>query len=109
MTMFYKVMSHLAARHKYALSATVHRSDGLIQSTFAIIGPVVHNIPDEAVADKTMPVRICRRDTKIPIGKRCLDTDGTLMYSELIPYLAEHHERNRQIVHDLIGMRITAV
>lgn len=102
-TMFYKVMSHLAARHKYGLSATVHRSDGLIQSTFAIIGPVVHRVPDEAVADKTMPVRICRRDTHVPIGKQCLDTDGTLLYSELIPYLTEHAERNQQIIRDLVA------
>lgn len=101
-TMFYKVMSHLAARHKYGLSATVHRSDGLIQSTFAIIGPVVYRVPDEAVADKTMQVRICRRDTGIPIGRQCLDTDGTLLYSELLPYLAENPERNAMIMRDLI-------
>ena len=101
-TMFYKVMSHLAARRKYGLSATVHRSDGLIQSTFAIIGPVIHKVPDEAVEDKTMHVRICRRDTGVQIGRQCLDTDGTLLYSNLIPYLAEHQERNQKIVHDII-------
>ena len=37
-TMFYRVMSNLAARYKYGLSATVYRSDGLIRTTFAILG-----------------------------------------------------------------------
>ena len=100
-TMFYKVMSHLAARHKYGLSATVHRSDGLIKSTFAIIGDVAYKVPDEAVAEKTMQVRILRRDTGVEISKQCLDTDGTLKYSELIPYLTEHDRRCRMIVGDL--------
>lgn len=101
-TMFYKVMSHLAAPHKYGLSATVHRSDGLIQSTFAIIGNVAYQVPDAAVAEKTMQVRILRRDTDIEIGMQCLDTDGTLKYSELIPYLAGHPLRNQHIVKDLV-------
>ena len=87
MTMFYRVMSRLAARHKYGLSATVHRSDGLIQSTFAVIGPVRYRVPEEAVADKTMPVRIQKRETGIPIHRSCLDTDGTLVYAKLLSYL----------------------
>lgn len=100
-TMFYKVMNHLAARYKYGLSATVHRSDGLIKSTFAIIGDVAYKVPDEAVAEKTMQVKILRRDTGVEIARRCLDTDGTLKYSELISYLTEHERRNRMIIGDL--------
>lgn len=100
-TMFYRVMSHLAAPHKYGLSATVHRSDGLIQSTFSIIGDVAYQVPDAAVAEKTMQVRVLRRDTDVEISRRCLDTDGTLKYTELIPYLAEHPLRNQEIVTDL--------
>ena len=65
MKMFYQVMSSLAARYKYGLSATVHRSDGLIKSTFAVLGNVKYQVPDEAVAEKTMQVRILRRDTGI--------------------------------------------
>ena len=34
--MFSKVLSGLAARYKYGLSATVHRSDGLIKSTYPV-------------------------------------------------------------------------
>ena len=101
-TMFYKVMSHLAARNKFGLSATVHRSDGLIKSTFAILGDIAYKVPDAAVAEKTMQVRILRRDTGVEISKQCLDTDGTLKYSELIPYLTEHDRRCQLIVEDLV-------
>ncbi|MEQ2595509.1 DEAD/DEAH box helicase [[Clostridium] symbiosum] len=100
-TMFYKVMNSLAARYKYGLSATVHRSDGLIKSTFAVIGPVVYRVPDEAVAEKTMQVRIVRRDTGIKTNLSCLDTDGTLKYNSLLELLTSNQERNAAILKDL--------
>ena len=102
-TMFYKVMNNLEARYKYGLSATVYRSDGMIKSTFAVLGPVVYKVPDEAVADKTMKVRICRRDTGVAINRSCLDTDGTLVYNELLSYLGESRKRNELIVKDLVS------
>ena len=104
-TMFYKVMSGLAARHKYGLSATVRRSDGLIATTFAVLGPIVHQVPDEAATGKTVPVRILKRDTGIKASICCLDTDGTLVYSKLIGYLTNSKERNGQIVQDLVANR----
>lgn len=102
MKMFYRVMNSLAARYKYGLSATVHRSDGLIKSTFATLGNVKYQVPDEAVAEKTMQVRILRRDTGVKINRCCLDTDGTLVYSKLMEYLIENTKRNDQILSDLI-------
>lgn len=103
MTMFYKVMNSLAARYKYGLSATVHRSDGMTRSTFAVLGPVEYRVPDEAVADKVMKVRVVRRDTGIETSRCCLDTDGTLEYSKLIPYLTGNSQRNKMIVKDLLN------
>ena len=100
-TMFYKVMNCLAARHKYGLSATVHRSDGLIRSTFAVLGPVGYQVPDEAVSEKTMKVRVMRRDTGIKTQRCCLDTDGTMDYGKLIQYLTESTERNQVIAKDM--------
>lgn len=96
-TMFYRVMCRLAARYKYGLSATVHRSDGLIKSTFAVIGPVRYKVPDEAVMDKTMQVTVRRVDTEIKINRCCLDTDGTIVYSKLIEYLTGNADRNEMI------------
>lgn len=101
-TMFYRVMNNLAARHKYGLSATVHRSDGMIKTTFAVLGSVAYQVPDEAVAEKTLPVRVVRRDTGIKTSMCCLDTDGTLAYSKLIDYLTNNQVRNEEIIRDLI-------
>lgn len=101
-TMFYKVMSNLAARYKYGLSATVHRSDGLIKTTFAIIGDIAYKVPEEAVAEKTMQVGILERSTGIKTCFEIQDIDGTLDYSKLLPYLAKNRSRNQMIVDDLI-------
>lgn len=103
-TMFYKVLSSLAARYKYGLSATVHRADGLIKSTFAMIGDIAYEVPDEAVKDKTMAVKVFKRDTGLSLTDncRCIDTDGTLIYTELIPYITENTNRNQFILKDLI-------
>lgn len=102
MKMFYRVMSRLAARYKYGLSATVHRSDGLIKSTFAILGDIQYKVPDEAVAEKTMQVEILRRDTGIMTSRSCLDTDGTMVYSKLMEYLTGNVVRCKIILEDLI-------
>ena len=95
--MFYRVLSSLAASRKYGLSATVHRADGMIKSLFAILGPVQAEVTDADVADKTSRVDVVRVDTGIKISPECLDTDGTLVYSKLINYLAENDKRNKQI------------
>lgn len=98
-TMFSKVLNNLAARYKYGLSATLHRADGLIKCTYALVGGVAHTVPDSVV--NTMRVEIQKRDTRVQISRQCLDTDGTLVYAKLINYLAEHKERNKQIVNDI--------
>lgn len=97
-TMFSKVLNSLAARHKYGLSATVHRGDGLIKSTFAILGPVIYEVPESAVEDKTMKVKIQKVETGIGVSECCLDTDGTLIYGNLIKYLAENDNRSLTIL-----------
>ena len=104
-TMFYRVMSSLAARYKYGLSATVHRSDGLIRTTFAILGDVAYKVPDEAVSEKTMQVSVMKRDTGIQTAPECLDTDGTMDYAKLIPYLVGNRCRNEKIIKDLADNR----
>lgn len=91
----------LAARYKYGLSATVHRSDGMIKSTFAVLGPVIYRVPDEAVAEKTMKVRVVRRETGVKTNLSCLDTDGTLKYNSLLGYLTGNADRNGLIARDL--------
>ena len=102
---FSKVLNSLAARHKYGLSATVHRSDGLIKATFALLGDVIYTVPAEAVADKIMKVGIDPVPTGIRISRACMNTDGTLNYAKLIGYLAESEERNQLIIDSITANR----
>ena len=94
MSMFAKVLNSLAARHKFGLSATVHRADGMIQATFSLLGDVVYTVPDDAVADKVMQVGIKPIGTGVKLGYACLNTDGTLNYAKMINYLCTDPNRN---------------
>ena len=98
-TMFSKVLNNLAARYKYGLSATLHRADGLIKCTYALLGGVAYTVPDSVV--NTMRVEIQKKETGVKISRKCLDTDGTLCYAKLINYLADHYVRNEIITLDI--------
>ena len=97
MTQFFKVLNSLSARHKYGLSATVHRADGMISATYALLGHVVYTVPDEAVGDKIMQVGIKPLGTGVKLSRECLNTDGTINYTKLISYLCENKERTHYI------------
>lgn len=96
-TRYQMVLNSLSARHKYGLSATVHRADGMIQATYALVGKVAYQVPDEAVADKIMKVGIYPVWTGIEISREALNTDGTLNYTKLITYLTGNRTRNELI------------
>lgn len=100
-TQFSKVLNSLAARHKYGLSATVHRADGMIAATYALLGEIIYQVPDEAVAEKIMTVSINPVATGLGLSREFLDTDGTIIYAKLITYLTENPERNRIIIENL--------
>lgn len=105
LTMFAKVLNSLSARHKYGLSATVHRADGMLQATFSLLGDVVYSVPDEAIADKVMKVGIKPVGTGVKLTTECLNTDGTLCYTKLITYLTNNFTRNLGIIDELIDQR----
>ena len=98
-TRYEKVLNHLSARHKYGLSATPERSDGLIMATFALLGKVVYEVPDEAVADRTMGVKIRPVETDFEIDDECLNDDGTINYTKLIEALTTCKGRNADIAY----------
>ena len=102
-SMFGKVLNSLSARHKYGLSATVHRADGMIQATYALLGNVVYSVPDEAIADKVMQVGIFPVGTGVKISRECLNTDGTINYAKLINYLCECFTRNALIRDSIVN------
>ena len=96
-TRYEKVLNHLAARHKYGLTATPERSDGLIKATFALLGGVAWEVPDEAVADKVMNVIVRPIETDADITDECLNDDGTINYVKLIEHLTTDKDRNKLI------------
>lgn len=101
-TQFSKVLNSLAARHKYGLSATVHRADGMIAATYALLGQIAYQVPDEAVKDKIMTVSVLPRATHQGLSREFLDTDGTIIYAKLVNFLADNFKRNLLIMHDLV-------
>jgi superfamily II DNA or RNA helicase len=101
MTQFSKVINSLACRHKYGLSATVHRADGMIKCTYMLLGDVKHIVPDEKVKDKVMAVKVKRVDTDKIIPIKALDTDGTINYTRLITSIAMDSDRNDLIASNL--------
>ena len=105
MTQFSKVLNSLSARHKYGLSATVHRSDGTIAATYALLGEIIHTVPDAAVGDRIMKVAVSPVGTGVPIHRKCLNTDGTLNYTKLISYLCETESRNHIITQFIVENR----
>lgn len=102
-TQYQKVLNSLSARHKYGLSATVHRSDGMIQATYALVGEIAYRVPDEAVADKIMKVGIYPVGTGVQIDRGCLNSDGTLNYTKLITYLVENDSRSLDIANTIVA------
>lgn len=96
-TMYYRVLDSLRARHKYGLSATVHRSDGLVPALHALLGETVWKVPDEAVKDRIMKAQVMPVGTGTPPSEECLRPDGTLDFTGLINYLTEDEDRNALI------------
>lgn len=101
-TQYQRVLNNLSARHKYGLSATVHRSDGMIAATYALVGEIAYKVPDEAVADKIMRVGICPVGTGVVQSRAMLNTDGILNYAKMISYLTTCEERQQIIVDTLL-------
>ena len=100
-TRFSKVLNNLCARHKYGLTATPHRADGMIKATYALLGEVVWTVPDEAVKNRIMRVKIKPRGTGVKPSLEYANSDGTTNYTKFINYLVQNEDRNQLILSDL--------
>ena len=102
MMMFYRVLSSLSARFKLGLTATPYRADGLERCMFALLGDVIHEVPQSAVAGNTVPVRVKFVNTGYtPDIDNITDGDGTLNYAKLISDITENKDRNAVIVGEI--------
>ena len=102
MMMFYKVLSALSARYKIGLTATPYRADGLERCMFALLGDIIHKVPQSAVAGNTVPVRVKFVNTGYtPDIDDITDGDGTLNYAKLISDITENVKRNEVIIQQI--------
>lgn len=100
-SMYYHVLSNICARHKYGLSATPHRADGLIKTTYALLGNVICSIGDDQVSKIVMPVSIMPRHTNSVLTDEMLNSDGTINFTALTTGLTRDMPRNHMIAQDL--------
>ena len=102
--MFEKVLNALSCGHKYGLSATVHRADGLIRATFALIGRVIHTVPEAAVEAIVEPVSVSTVYTDAIMPEDAMDGEQ-LKWAKLVNGLCADEARNRLIADKLIENR----
>ena len=94
MMQFYKVLSALSCRYKFGVTATPKRADGLEKTMFALLGGIIHEVPKEAVAGNTCPVKVQFVPTGyIPDPDNITMGDGTLDYASLITDLTHDPQR----------------
>lgn len=100
--MFYKVLSNLAARYKFGITATPKRADGLESCMFALIGDKIDEVTRAEVANTTCDVVVDKRQTGYAPDINVITTaDGTIVYASLIDDLVHNQPRNELIVKDL--------
>lgn len=102
MTMYYKVLSGMRARHKYGLSATVLRQDGMIKSTFALLGDIEVAIDKKDASHKLRQVGVKIIRTGTPLTFDCLDSAGRINFTKTLNYLVTNESRNASILSELI-------
>lgn len=114
--MFEKCVNYFNARYKLGISATLHRSDGLQNTTKKILGDVIYELKKSE--DKTkfigyyekkpiievpasmfqVPAQIHLVGTKYKPNDECFDTSSRIIFSTLISDLATNSDRNKQVL-----------
>lgn len=101
---FYKVLSSLAASHKYGLTATPKRADGMEIAMFSLLGGIAYEVPRDAVKDTTCPVKV----SVIPTGWFPSDAafcgDGTVDYMGLVSDLTQNLDRMALVVQTIMQL-----
>lgn len=101
-TQFEKVITSLCSPYLYGITATPYRADGLERCMFALLGDIIHEVPQSAVAGNTVPVRVKFVNTGYtPDIDNITDGDGTLNYAKLISDITENKDRNAVIVEEI--------
>lgn len=97
--MFEKVLSKLCARHKYGLTATLHRSDNMESSITSLIGPLIHKLDKKKIKHHlTDMVYIVPITSGLPdVQADFLKSSNLEAYSKIISYVTKNDIRNQLI------------
>lgn len=105
--MHVSILSKIAARYKYGLSATLTRADTLIKSMYAYVGcnPSGEFAPVTVIEKektKTLTAKHIRIDLDTPFSYDTLDESGMLDYPAMIDFLSANEKRNQDIVNNVV-------
>ena len=95
---YQKILSNLASKYRFGLSATPYRADGLTKCMHALINKVKYKVEEDEIADKIIKAKIQPIYTNFEIPHYAQNTDGTLDYVKLPTVLAEDKYRNKLIL-----------
>ena len=98
--MFFEVLSSLAAPYKFGLTATLHRSDGLVQSARFALGDVLHEIPEDALERYLTKPFVRVIDTDLAPDPSYMD-GNEVRFSKLLSYISGNEERNKMIAEEI--------
>jgi len=102
LTMFYKVMSKLCAKHKYGLTATPKRQDGLEKSMFALIGNKAHEITQQELEQNKIRATLKIVDLPTEDNLYYYDTDYKLIPTKYQEFIATNDLRNSFIAKNIL-------
>ena len=100
-TQFSKVLNGLSSKHKFGLTAALHRADGLEKCATFLLGEIVHTVSQETVASKTLIAKVEAVKLDTPESLFYLGTDGMLNYTKLLEYLCANDTRTHEIARRL--------
>lgn len=101
---FYKVVSNCNARYKYGLSATLSRSDGLMRSVFALLGPVAYTVSEENLGNVIIKAKHEKIDVNLIYDmNEYLSEDGMIDFNSLINMLSTNEERDGIILNNVVN------
>lgn len=100
-SMFSKVLNTLNSRYRFGITATVHRADGMIKATTALLGPVRYQVPEEVTKSRIVKPEIRFADTGAMMPACGINPDGTICWSKLLNGLAEDPDRVNAVVTEM--------
>jgi len=115
--MFEKCINYFSARYKLGLTATLHRADGLENTTVKILGNVIYEVKKNDTKDKLIGIYEGKQILEIPLEKfqvpariflmstnynvydrDVFDLSGKIVFTRLITDIANDYKRNAQIL-----------